>query len=51
MYRFTADICTRDFDAINRACDPQKNQPVLRRASYGPILAQIDFLLDFYNEW
>ncbi len=42
-------ICATCSDARNRASDPQKNQPVLRRASYWPILARFDFLLDLFN--
>jgi hypothetical protein len=30
--------------------NPQKNQPALRRAQWWPILAQVDFLLNCYNQ-
>ncbi|MFC1896332.1 hypothetical protein ACFL0Q_06685, partial [Thermodesulfobacteriota bacterium] len=32
------------------AKDPHKNQHVLRRAYYGPILAHVDFMLDVVHD-
>ena len=32
LVRIYGDICAGYSDVINRACNPQKNQPVFRRA-------------------
>ena len=46
--RNSVNFCSIFPGAKDSPWNPQKNQPVLRRALEGPILAQLDFLLDIF---